>query len=115
MWQNVPGDVYKRQHLYGGAVPTYYDISNMWTGPGDTNATLPKFEYGSVASLQPVSYTHLITILPEIMQSISVIFQLIYVIGMVKPDTLMVYTLILIQIQTPVSYTHLRYETDKYP
>ena len=38
-------------HLYGGAVPTYYDISKMWTGPGDTNATLPKFEYGAVASL----------------------------------------------------------------
>ena len=38
-------------YLYGGAVPTYYDISKMWTGPGDTNATLPKFEYGSAASL----------------------------------------------------------------
>lgn len=46
-WQHSNGGSY----LYGGAVPTYYDISKMWTGPGDTNATLPKFEYGSAASL----------------------------------------------------------------
>ena len=46
-WQHSNGG----SHLYGGAVPTYYDISKMWTGPGDTNATLPKFEYGSAASL----------------------------------------------------------------
>ena len=28
-WQHSNGG----SHLYGGAVPTYYDISKMWTGP----------------------------------------------------------------------------------
>lgn len=46
-WQQSNGGSY----LYNGAVPAYYDISKIWTGPGDTNATLPKFEYGSAASL----------------------------------------------------------------
>lgn len=46
-WQHSNGG----SHLYNGAVPAYYDISKMWTGPGDTAATLPKFEYGSTASL----------------------------------------------------------------
>ncbi len=46
-WQHSNGGSY----LYTGAVPAYYDSSKIWSGPGDTNATLPKFEYGSTASL----------------------------------------------------------------
>ena len=46
-WQHSNGG----SHLYNGAVPAYYDASKMWTEPGDTDATLPKFEYGSTASL----------------------------------------------------------------
>ncbi|NDV83021.1 SusC/RagA family TonB-linked outer membrane protein [Bacteroides sp. 51] len=46
-WQHSNGG----SHLYNGALPTYYDLSEMWTGPGDTRATQPKFEYGSTASL----------------------------------------------------------------
>ncbi|MCD8093904.1 MAG: SusC/RagA family TonB-linked outer membrane protein [Bacteroides sp.] len=59
-WQHSNGG----SHLYGGAVPAYYDISKMWTGPGDTRATLPKFQYGSVAStssrwIMPTDYLRL--------------------------------------------------------
>lgn len=42
-WQHDNGG----SNTYGGAVPAYYDINKMWTGPGDTNASLPKFQYGS--------------------------------------------------------------------
>ena len=31
-WQHSNGGNF----LYGGAVPAYYDIDKMWTGPGDT-------------------------------------------------------------------------------
>jgi len=46
-WQHSNGGTY----VYYGATPAYYDISKMWTGPGDTSATLPKFQYGSTAQL----------------------------------------------------------------
>lgn len=42
-WQHSDGGSY----LYAGQVPAYYDIDQMWSGPGDSNATLPKFEYGN--------------------------------------------------------------------
>lgn len=47
-----------------GSIPSYYDINEMWTGPGDTNCSLPKFEYGStqvVSSrwLMPTDYVRL--------------------------------------------------------
>ena len=42
-WQHTNGGTY----LYYGSVPAYYDINAMWTGPGDTECTQPKFEYGS--------------------------------------------------------------------
>jgi TonB-linked SusC/RagA family outer membrane protein len=42
-WQHDNGGIY----TYYGATPAYYDINKMWTGEGDTSATLPKFEYGS--------------------------------------------------------------------
>ncbi len=60
-WQHTDGGSY----LYNGAVPAGYDISQMWTGPGDTNAKLPKFEYGSASSsassrwLMPTDYLRL--------------------------------------------------------
>ena len=46
-WQHSNGGSY----LYNGSLPAFYDLSKMWTGPGDTRATLPKFQYGGVASL----------------------------------------------------------------
>lgn len=39
------------QYNYYGNTPDYYKLSDMWTGPGDTNAKLPKFEYGSTGVL----------------------------------------------------------------
>lgn len=50
--------------LYGGAVPDYYDITKTWKGPGDTTATLPKFQYGSSGQwssrwLMPTDYLRL--------------------------------------------------------
>jgi TonB-linked SusC/RagA family outer membrane protein len=42
-WQHDNGGSF----TYNGAVPAYYKLSDMWTGPGDTNAKLPKFQYGS--------------------------------------------------------------------
>ena len=60
-WQHSDGGTY----LYNGQVPEYYDISKMWTGPGDTNAVLPKFEYGSSSQslssrwLMPTDYLRL--------------------------------------------------------
>ncbi|MBR1518027.1 MAG: TonB-dependent receptor [Prevotella sp.] len=56
-WQHCNGGAY----LYYGAVPSYYDIDKMWTGPGDTQCTQPKFQYGSdrIASsrwLMPADY-----------------------------------------------------------
>lgn len=36
--------------LYVGQVPTFYDIDEMWSGQGDTSATLPAFIYGNSAS-----------------------------------------------------------------
>lgn len=60
-WQHTDGGRY----LYGGAVPASYDLSEMWTGPGDTNAKLPKFQYGSASTtassrwLMPTDYLRL--------------------------------------------------------
>ena len=56
-WQHCNGGSF----LYYGAVPSYYDIDKMWTGPGDTQCTQPKFQYGSdrIASsrwLMPADY-----------------------------------------------------------
>lgn len=42
-WQQTNGG----QYCYYGSLPAYYKIEDMWTGPGDTSAKLPKFEYGS--------------------------------------------------------------------
>lgn len=44
-WQHTNGGSY----LYGGAVPASYKVEDMWSGPGDTNALLPKFEYGNTS------------------------------------------------------------------
>lgn len=50
------GDAYdylRFQHSNGGAemyratMPTYNKLEDMWKGPGDTSAKLPKFQYGS--------------------------------------------------------------------
>lgn len=60
-WQHTDGGRY----LYGGSVPASYDLSKMWTGPGDTDATLPKFQYGSASTsassrwLMPTDYLRL--------------------------------------------------------
>ena len=42
-WQHSDGGTY----LYNGAVPAYYTLEDMWTGPGDTSAKLPAFQYGN--------------------------------------------------------------------
>lgn len=42
-WQHSNGG----SELYKGATPSYYDLSKMWQGEGDTAAKLPKFQYGS--------------------------------------------------------------------
>lgn len=42
-WQHTNGGT----ELYDGAVPSYYKLSDIWTGPGDATAKLPKFQYGS--------------------------------------------------------------------
>ena len=52
------------KYVYNGATPAYYKLSDMWTGPGDTSAKLPKFEYGSAAVhssrwLMPMDYLRL--------------------------------------------------------
>lgn len=39
------------QYNYYGALPSYYKLEDMWKGPGDTTAKLPKFEYGSTGVL----------------------------------------------------------------
>lgn len=60
-WQHSDGGSY----LYNGAVPAGYDIDDMWSGPGDTGAVLPKFEYGSSSTslssrwLMPTDYLRL--------------------------------------------------------
>lgn len=36
--------------VYYGQVPAFYDIDDMWSGPGDTSATLPAFTYGNTVS-----------------------------------------------------------------
>ena len=51
-------------YVFRGATPAYYKLSDMWTGPGDTSAKLPKFEYGSAAVhssrwLMPMDYLRL--------------------------------------------------------
>lgn len=51
-------------YVFKGATPAYYKLSDMWTGPGDTSAKLPKFEYGSEAVhssrwLMPMDYLRL--------------------------------------------------------
>lgn len=63
-WQHTDGGSY----LYYGAVPASYNISKMWTGEGDTNATLPKFQYGNSSTyyssrwLMPTDYLRLKTL-----------------------------------------------------
>ncbi|MBQ7420697.1 MAG: TonB-dependent receptor [Prevotella sp.] len=52
------------QFTYYGNTPSYYKLSDMWTGPGDTTAKLPKFEYGSTRVmssrwLMPTDYVRL--------------------------------------------------------
>ena len=42
-WQHTDGGTY----LYNGAVPAYYNLEDVWSGPGDTTAKLPVFQYGS--------------------------------------------------------------------
>lgn len=42
-WIQSNGGTYN----YYGNVPSYYDINKVWTGPGDTKATLPQFTYGN--------------------------------------------------------------------
>ena len=42
-WQHSNGG----SDLYLGALPDYYKLSKMWSGPGDTTAKLPKFQYGN--------------------------------------------------------------------
>ena len=59
-WQHSNGS----SDLYNGAVPSYYKISEMWTGPGDTTAKLPKFQYGNTFQyssrwLMPLDYLRL--------------------------------------------------------
>lgn len=60
-WQHTDGGSY----LYAGAVPASYKLEDMWKGPGDTSAKLPKFEYGSASQslssrwLMPTDYLRL--------------------------------------------------------
>ena len=58
-WQHSNGG----SSLYSGAVPSYYKLSDMWS-PDNTDATLPKFEYGGVRVnssrwLMPTDYLRL--------------------------------------------------------
>ena len=58
-WQHNNGN-----YTFGGQVPTYYDINKMWTGPGDTNASQPVFQYGNTSEvssrwLMPTDYLRL--------------------------------------------------------
>ena len=46
-WQHNNGN-----YTFGGQLPTYYDINKMWTGPGDTKASLPAFQYGNNATIE---------------------------------------------------------------
>lgn len=60
-WQHTDGGTY----LYYGSVPATYDLSEMWSGPGDTSCTLPKFQYGNASQtlssrwLMPTDYLRL--------------------------------------------------------
>lgn len=60
-WLHSDGGTY----LYSGAVPAGYKLSDMWTGPGDTGAKLPKFQYGNASTsyssrwLMPTDYLRL--------------------------------------------------------
>lgn len=59
-WQHTNGG----SELYYGAVPSFYKLSDMWTGPGDTNAKLPKFQYGNTFAyssrwMMPLDYLRL--------------------------------------------------------
>ena len=57
---SLGGDAFDYSHaLYGGdgdyyygSVPSYYKLDDMWQGPGDTDAKLPKFEYGNSVTYQ---------------------------------------------------------------
>ena len=51
-WQHSDGGT----HLYNGAVPAYYTLEDMWTGPGDTSAKLPAFHAMVTSSTCP--YLH---------------------------------------------------------
>lgn len=60
-WQHNNGNTY----LYNGAVPASFDIDKIWSGPGDTDAELPRFQYGYTTSaytsrwLMPTDYLRL--------------------------------------------------------
>ena len=59
-WHHSNGGSY----VYQGATPSYYNVDKMWKGPGDTSATLPKFEFGSTGQnssrwLMPTDYLRL--------------------------------------------------------
>lgn len=70
---SLGGDAFDYTHaLYGGdgdyyygGVPSYYKLEDMWSGPGDTSAKLPKFEYGNTVTsassqwLMPTDYLRL--------------------------------------------------------
>lgn len=70
---SVGGDAFDYTHaLYGGdgdyyygGVPSYYKLEDMWSGPGDTSAKLPKFQYGNSVTylssrwLMPTDYLRL--------------------------------------------------------
>lgn len=38
-------------YLFKGAVPAFYDIDKVWKAPGDTSASLPRFQYGDKSEL----------------------------------------------------------------
>ena len=59
-WQHSNGGSF----LYNGSVPSYYKLSDMWTGPDDTKAKLPKFQYGNTFTyssrwMMPLDYLRL--------------------------------------------------------
>lgn len=61
-WQHGNGST----NEYNGAVPTLYDINDIWSGPGDTAAKLPIYMYGNTSHansssrwLMPLDYLRL--------------------------------------------------------
>ena len=50
--------------MYRGSTPSYNKLEDMWKGPGDTSAKLPKFQYGSTGVyssrwMMPLDYLRL--------------------------------------------------------